>query len=94
MEHDLLGATETFLDPSVVDSELVIGGWSVIRRDRCGYGGGVLFASKLGVSPTRVREFETPKGEDLWVKFTYQKSSVHVCVEYIPPSTTDAVYFD
>ena len=94
MDHDLLAATETFLDSSVEDSELVLSGWSVIRRDRRSYGGGVLLASKQGITPIRVSEFETTNGEDLWVKFSYKKSSVYVCVVYIPPSATDSVYFD
>ncbi|CAK1579649.1 unnamed protein product [Parnassius mnemosyne] len=94
LEYTIVAATETFLDSSVEDAEVVCGGWSLIRRDRRTYGGGVLLSTKPSITPVRQHNLETLNGEDVWIKFNFHGINVNVCVVYIPPSATDAVYFD
>lgn len=94
LDYDIIVATETFLDSSVENSEVVSTGWNVVRRDRNRPGGGVLVAAKPGVVPVRTYELDTADGEDLWVKFCIRGISVLICAVYIPPSASDSVYFD
>jgi hypothetical protein len=92
--HDLVAATKTFLDTSVHDAELIAGGWNVVRRERGSRGGGVLLASKPGITMSRLTELETPSGEDLWVTLSKNGRTIYICVVYIKPSASDGDYFD
>lgn len=94
LHHDVVAATETFLDFSVTDAELNASSWSVVRRDRGSRGGGVLLAARPGITLMRRSEFETPAGEDLWASFALDGRVVNLCVVYISPSVTDRVYFE
>ncbi|PZC70519.1 hypothetical protein B5X24_HaOG215757 [Helicoverpa armigera] len=92
LEHNLVAVTETFLDSSVMDSELVSGDWSILRRDRDTPCGGVLLAARTPLALRRRREYETDSGEDLWASFTWQGLAFLVCVVYIKPSASDEDY--
>jgi hypothetical protein len=94
LDHDIVAISESFLDQSVCDAEVVSNGWSVIRRDRGSWGGGVMLAARPGLSVRRLVDLETASGEDLWATITIQSLTVFVCVVYIPPSSSDSVYMD
>lgn len=91
-EHDLVAATETFLDDSVEDSELTIENWSVLRRDRGTPCGGVLLAARGNIVLRRRHDLETEFGEDLWADFKWRGRDYHVSVVYIKPSATEENY--
>lgn len=94
LDCDLIAVTESFLTSAVLDSEVVCGDWSVLRRDRVsGMGGGVLIAAGPDISLTRCYELETQSGEDLWARVMSDNvSSFYLCVVYIPPNSTDETY--
>jgi hypothetical protein len=94
LDHDFVAVTETFLDSSVQDAELCSGGWGVIRRDRATFGGGVLIATRPGITLDRRRDIETDCGEDLWVSFKMHNVNVHLCVVYINPRVKDDAYMN
>lgn len=93
-DHLLVAATETFLDDSVEDAEVVPDDWKLLRRDRVSRCGGVLLAARPGVTLHRRRELESELGEDLWATVTYRGISFIVCVVYIRPTATDDVYMN
>jgi hypothetical protein len=93
-EHDVVAATETFLDESIMDTEVVYGDRCVIRRDRGSWGGGVLITARSGISLQRRSHLETVSGEDLWTVIAINGLTVFLCVVYIPPSAKDSVYLE
>lgn len=93
-DHTIVAATETFLDNSVEDAEVVPDGWLVLRRDRGTPCGGVLLAARPGTALKRRRDLETACGEDLWASFVFGDIKCYVCVVYIKPSATDDVYMN
>lgn len=92
LDHDIVAATETFLDSSVGDMEVSSYDWSVLRRDRGTPCGGVLIAARAPILLRRRPELETTDGEDLWASFTWRGRAMYVCVVYIKPSAKDADY--
>ncbi|KAL8603231.1 hypothetical protein ACOMHN_046237 [Nucella lapillus] len=64
---DIIIGTETHLDASVKNSEILPDSYTVYRRDRNSDGGGVLLAVKEDIQSTLVTEFDT-ECEILWVK--------------------------
>ena len=92
IDQDLIAATETFLDTSVEDTELVNSEWNVLRRDRGTPCGGVLLMARSPIVLRRRREFETDCGEDLWSSFKWHGHPIYVCVVYVKPSATDSDY--
>lgn len=89
LQHNLVAVTESFLDTSVEDSELVCGDWSIVRRDRGTPCGGVLLAARTPITLRRRLDLETDVGEDLWASFTWCGRPFHVCVVYLKPSSSD-----
>ncbi|KAI5645975.1 ribonuclease HII domain-containing protein [Phthorimaea operculella] len=99
VDADLVAVTESNLDSSILDSELVNSSWSILRRDRqlrngAGFGGGVLLAVKSHLNLCRRPELETEHCEDLWASFTYRNANFNVCSFYIPPGSPDNLYMD
>jgi hypothetical protein len=62
--------------------------YTVFRKDRKSRGGGVLLAvqAKSFCAGQRLHILET-EGENLWVKLTFRRSTIFVCVVYFPPNT-------
>lgn len=94
LEHHLVAASETFLNGSVEDSELICSDWSIVRRDRATPCGGVLLAARAPIVLLRRRDLETDSGEDLWASFKWRGLSLYVCVVYIKPSANDSEYME
>ena len=83
--YDVVGLSETWLGPHVLDSELQLGFPDHVwfRRDRDGRGGGVACAVKIGLSPVRRPDLE-PDCEVL----VLQLGTIHpvlLAVCYRPP---------
>ena len=69
VEPDIVVVTETYLDQTVLDSELQMAEYNIFRRDRNREGGGVLVATK--------RELQ---GRTTWVDDTYELLGVSIQV--------------
>ncbi|KAL0860012.1 hypothetical protein ABMA27_010327 [Loxostege sticticalis] len=91
--YDVICLTETNLNSSVFDCELMDNRYNIFRRDRCttsiskGDGGGLLIGIKKTFNVIR-RNIWDSKVEDLWVTIlsnTNSCKSVNVCVCYLPP---------
>lgn len=93
LEHNLVAATETYLDKSVADTEVVSGNWSILRRDRDTPCGGALLCARAPIALRRHTEMETiGAGEDLWASFEWRGRKVYVCVVYIKSNASDEFY--
>ena len=89
---DVLALTETWLDETVVDSEILPSGsgLSLLWMDRNRRGGGVAFMISAMVS--FIVRFDLREGnvESLWIElFPHSKRSLLVCCAYCPPSKAD-----
>lgn len=90
-EYDVIVLTETWLDDSILSTQLFNGSFSVFRTDRSplnsrkSRGGGVLIAVSshlcCHVDPAPVSQ----SLEQLWVKIKLQTHSLSVGVLYLPP---------
>ncbi|KAM7283645.1 hypothetical protein ISCGN_000752 [Ixodes scapularis] len=85
--------SETWLDDSVADSELLpLDTYSVLRRDRGSRGGGVLMAVPSCLRFNRRRDLEHTDLEALFVEFFFPRGTVLVCCVYCPPATRQEAY--
>lgn len=92
--YDIIVATETWLDDTVLENELFDTRYNVYRRDRSSTclagkgGGGVLIAVSKSLSSKRVNHFESIY-EDLWVSVNAKVHGKVVeylfCAVYLPP---------
>ncbi|XP_039761446.1 uncharacterized protein LOC120634736 [Pararge aegeria] len=95
--YDMIVATETWLDQSVVDGELFSNRYNIHRRDRHSTslshksGGGVLVAVSDRFESRRIEHYESIY-EDLWINIKYVNNGVSknllVCVLYLPPAVS------
>lgn len=101
-DYDIIAITETWLNPSILTSEIFDDKYTVHRKDRNftgtgkADGGGVLLAVK-GLISERIEKFEStnPQVESIWIKiYTDKKSYFYLCVIYIAPSSGKEVYKD
>jgi exonuclease III len=90
---NIIGLTETWLSSSVLDAELFDARYTVFRKDRQTRGGGVAMAvqSRHLSASKRMTELESD-GEDLWVKITFKRTVIFVCVVYFPPNSSEEHY--
>ena len=89
-DPDIVAITETWLDPTVLSSELFPPNFTVYRRDRPSttMGGGVLLAVNNRLLSSRAEELET-SCEILWIKIEMVKvKSLYVGVFYRPPTSS------
>ena len=90
---DIIGICETFLDPSVGDSQLSINHFDLLRKDRCETqdksGGGLLLYFRKSLNCKRRPELEISNIETLWTKVTLTNTKPFlICTLYRPPSAT------
>ena len=90
---DIIGICETFLDPSVGDSQLSINHFDLHRKDRCETqdksGGGLLLYFRKSLNCKRRPELEISKIETLWTEVTLTNTKPFlICTLYRPPSAT------
>lgn len=94
--YDLIIFTETWLNNSVLSSELFIDKYKVYRRDRNSSkycqtksdGGGVLIAVSNKIQSRRITQWES-EHEDLWltieIPFNDSVRQLTFCAVYLPP---------
>lgn len=87
----VVSIVETWLDTSVLDSELIISNYSIVRLDRNRHGGGVLLHIRDDV-PYNVT-FVGPDNLELLGLTLYNENNSRfcLCVLYSPPATTHLV---
>lgn len=91
IDHDIILITETWLNSGILDSELVSGNFSVIRRDRGSNGGGVMIICSERISVRSRPDWQRDHldVECLWV--TIEGSTIksdndlHIALAYMPP---------
>ncbi|KAH7946088.1 hypothetical protein HPB49_020306 [Dermacentor silvarum] len=80
--------TETWLDPGVLDGELMdISSHTIFRRDRRGRGGGVLVATPVGISAHRRHDLEHDDLEAIFLSFTFPEGLFLLDVSTARPSS-------
>ena len=83
----MVAITETILDNTILDIELVdTNYYFVFRKDRNRHGGGVMFIDKEGIPAVRRHNLETDC-ELLWVELSFTSTNVLVGVFYNPPNS-------
>ena len=86
----MIALTETWLDDSVNDSELIINNYCLIRADRNRQGGGVCLFIRENLTFNRRLDIITDSIETLWVEILQPKTiPILVGVAYRPPSQSD-----
>ena len=88
---DIIGLCETFLDPSVGDSQLSINLFDLHRKDRCEIqdksGGGLLLYFRKSLNCKRRPDLEISKIETLLTEVTLTNTKPFlICTLYRPPS--------
>ena len=85
---DVIAFTETWLSEGVTDDLIQIDGYKIYRNDRShGNGGGVAIYVKDTLQHCLLKDLNSDKIENIWVKITpdYQKEYLIACI-YRPPS--------
>ena len=87
---DVIVITETFLDCSILDGEVIPQGYLVFRCDRNRHGRGVLIVVSLKFPVGRLQQFEPINAELLWVRILIGSTSVILGGFYRPPESTES----
>lgn len=86
---DIVIITETWLHSEVVDTEIVPPGYTIVRHDRSGRGGGVAIVVKNHITFTVL---PCPVDvEALWIRIQASGNSLIVGAFYRPPNADDSV---
>lgn len=85
---DVIGLSETWLNPALPDNGISISGYKIVRKDREGRGGGVAFYLKnsLKFSVVDVYNQNSPL-EHLWISLKIAGKKVCLGTVYRPPNT-------
>ena len=85
----VLALTETKLSSRLLDSEIAIDGYDIIRHDRNRKGGGVIFYCRSELRPTWIIDCDSFNIELLGIKITMPcKKSLTIFCVYRPPSSS------
>lgn len=88
---DIMGLCETFLEPNILDSQVVIDGYDFIRKDRADTqdknGGGIILYFRNSLKYKRRPEYEISKIETVWSEIELPNAKPFLlCLVYRPPS--------
>ena len=94
-QYDILGLSETWLDPEITDGELSIDGYNLIRKDRTQrLGGGVCFYYRQDL-PVRSRpDLHSESTETVWVEINGKPGRHLVGCVYRPPGEPVSYWAD
>lgn len=76
---------ETFLSADIPDSTIAIAGYSLIRRDRIHFGGGLIIYYKDCLHISHTPYLESPVNETLWFRIHLENTRLNCCLGYRPP---------
>jgi hypothetical protein len=86
-EIDILCVTETRIDPTIIDEDILVQGFKdVFRKDLSLESGGVCLQLSADLIGTRLNHLEQPDLELLWVKVTHQTDFLVIGVGYRNPA--------
>ena len=88
----ILGVGETWLDDTVLDAELYIHGYSLIRLDRNRHGGGVMFYISDSLSYKQL-DIAAGNTESIWISIIVDKKK-HIIGNIYRPPRSDTHYYD
>ena len=86
---DIVGITETWLNSAILDNELHIDNYNIIRKDRCDKkkGGGVMLMIKQGIG---VEELDSNENtESIWCKIENLSNNICLGLCYRPPNSSN-----
>ena len=87
---DIIIATETWLDPTIGDNEVLPDDFKTFRKDRNRHGGGVLIAVRNHLNCSEATELHEDGCEVVWVRIKIQGTrTLYVCA-YYRPNESDA----
>lgn len=88
-DHDIILITETWLNDSVLNSELSDGRYEVFRRDRGSNGGGVMMLCSRRLNARARTEWQRDHIECLWVtvdgRTIGSEHNLHIALAYMAP---------
>ena len=95
---DVITVSETWLNTTVTNSEVSIGGYKPYRQDRLRKrGGGVCAYIRKDITVTVLKDISHLSDNyfhQFWLKLQYRKlRSVVICISYRPPRLQNSPYF-
>lgn len=98
ISHEVIVLTETWLNSSIADTELLDTSFQIYRRDRhslnesAKVGGGLLIAVKNSLVSTLVDDFLESTIEILCIKLKMSSGYLYVVAIYVPPNSKSEIY--
>ena len=89
LKPDVILGTETWLDPSISNSEILPSLYNVYRKDRGGKGGAVLIAVRNTLDSSAAPELEVEDCELLWIRVKLKGRCTLYLYAYYRPNVAD-----
>ena len=70
------------IDSNVVDNEISIDGYSIVKKDRNRHGGRVLLYVRDGIDYSEITELASEQVDSVWIKLMYKKETLMLSVVY------------
>ena len=86
--YDVITLSEIFLSP-LNSTDIEIPGFSIICRDRLGFGGGLIVYIKNSIAFKRITTFEIDLIENIWIERSTLDGKLLICNVYRPPNFCD-----
>ena len=90
LSPDVVMITETYLDNTIADSEILPPNYTVFRLDRNRHGGGILIAVLDTFTSIACPQHRRPSIELLWVQLHIRSHPVMFGVFYCPPGSAES----
>ena len=89
-QFHVITLSETWLDETVSDTEVLLPGYTIIRNDRNRHGGGVAILINNSIRCTPRPDLQLNSVETIWIElFPNSKRSLLICCAYRPPTQSD-----
>ena len=89
-EFDVIGVSETHLDQNVVDNDVKLCNYTILRNDRNRRGGGVALYVHNSITVLRRADLEQSNIEMLWAGIMFKNHKIIICVCYRQPNQSIA----